>query len=131
MFLPKSVTTAAEWQLIDFQQRALVSEPAAAAGTCRAQHGPVPQDELWLVDRMVVSTDSTLSTNSTASLYIDAVDPARMIDGSRSGNFDVADLAAAIQLPGGTILICEWEGVSTGARGTLRLQYQLLRKPTP
>lgn len=126
MFLPVSTASARDWQLVDFQQRALVSEPAAA-GVCRVQHGPVPQDELWLVDRMVVSTDSTTAT--TASLYVDAIDPARMIDGSQSGNFDVADLAAAIQLAGGTILLCEWTRATAGARGTLRLQYQLLRKP--
>lgn len=126
MRLPRQIDSAAAWQLHDFAQRALTTKPAAA-GVCAVALGPVPQDELWLIDRMVVSNDSP--TPTIAGIYLDSVDPARAIDGTLEGNFDVADLASAIQLPGGTALMCQWEGASDGATGTLRVQWQIMRKP--
>ncbi len=128
MQLPTHGYSASEWRLHDFQQRAVTTEPAAAAGVCRCELPPVPQDELWLIDRMVVSTDST--TDTIAYVYLDAIDPVRAIDGTWWGNFDVADLASAIQLPGGTVVLCEWTGASLGAVGTLRAQWQILRRTT-
>lgn len=126
MRLPEHVFTAAAWRLHDFQQSYLTSKPATAAGLCRVELPTVPQDEVWLIDRMVVSTDST--TDTVAFFYLDAVDPTRGIDGTWWGNFDVADYASPIQLPGGVTLLCEWTGASVGTVGTLRVQYQLLRR---
>lgn len=126
MWLPVAVASAAQWTLHDFAQRALTSDPAAA-GVCQVDLGPVPQDELWLVDRMVVSCDSAVET--AAGIYLDVVDPGRAIDGTWFGNFDVADLASAIQLPGTTSLICQWTACEAGDVGTLRIQYQIMRKP--
>lgn len=126
MWLPTSTAPGAQWQLYDFKQVTLTSEPAAE-GRALVQHGPVPQDELWLIDRMVVSSDSI--TDTSAGVYVDTVDPGRAIDGTTVGNFDVADLAAPIQLAGGVALVCAWDNAAAGAVGTLRLQYQVLRRP--
>lgn len=127
MWLPVSTASAAAWVLWDFRQETLSSDPADA-GSCSVQLGPVPQDELWLIDRMVVSSDSAADT--TAGVFLDTVDPTRAIDGTTVGNFDVADLASPIQVPGGTTLVCAWQGASDDATGVMRVQYQVMRKPT-
>ncbi len=126
MFLPTSLSPAAAWAVHDFGQRSLTSAPADATGRCQTHLGPVPQDELWRIDRMVVSSDG--STDTTVGIYLDTVDPVRAIDGTEVGNFDVADLAAAIQLHGGTAMVCGWSGASLGAVGTLHVQWQILRR---
>lgn len=129
MFLPVQSSAAGGWSLWDFRQETLSSPQATASGQqLYVTLGPVPQDELWLINRLVVSCDSSLDT--TAGVYLDVIDPARAIDGTDTGNFDVADYASPLQLPGATAMVCAWEGAAAGAQGILRAQYQVMRKPS-
>jgi hypothetical protein len=118
-------STAAQWVFDDYQQDYDVS-PAAAGGTCQIAFGPVPEDQLWLLERVTVSCNS--STASSCTLYADVVDPSRALDYTPTGNFDVADESCPIQLETGTTLLVVWSAASAGAKGTARVQYRILRR---
>lgn len=124
MNLPSSNGTS--WYVHDYRQSYLTSAPASAEGVCQVELPQVPQDELWFIERLVVSSDSELRTQ--ARLYLDAIEPARMLDGTRSGNFDVADQASPILIPGASLLLCQWTGATPDARGTLRAQLTILKQ---
>lgn len=117
--LPTSTSAAASWQLVDFLNVQLRSAPAAG-GQAVLDVGQLDPDEMWLLDHMVVSCDSTART--TLRLYESVVDPQRILDGSSTGNFDVADWPAGLQVRPSTSLIAVWVGASTGARGVIALQ---------
>ncbi len=126
LFLPTPVGAAVPWSLYDFRQRQLDSAPAGGDGICEVELPQTPQDELWLIDRIVVQCSSAAATE--ARLYLDLVDSTRILDGTRSGNFDVADEAAAIQLPGASTLICQWTGADPGAVARLRIQASVMKR---
>ncbi|MFT3873439.1 MAG: hypothetical protein QM714_12480 [Nocardioides sp.] len=70
----------------------------------------------------------TSSNQTAARLYLDSIAPAGVLDGSRAGNFDVADQGSPIQVPGGSVLICQWTGADNNAVGTMRVQYVVLKQ---
>ncbi len=123
--LPIPSSAALAWRLHDYKQLAAESQPAVA-GVMRAELPQLPQDELWLVHRIVVQSDS--STPTEARVYLDRPDPQRLVDGTRAGNFDVADMASPIQVPGSSVLICEWTGASVGATGAMHVQAIVLTR---
>lgn len=123
--LPTALVPASPWGVYDFR-RLTAKSGAASGGVAQAELLQVPQDELWLLERAVVHCTSTATT--AARLYLDTVAPTAMLDGSRSGNFDVADNGAPIQVPGGSVLICQWTGADDGAIGTLRVQVTVLKR---
>ncbi len=98
------------------------SEPAPGSGIVDALIGPVPTDQVWLVERIAVTSDSGAPT--IASVYTGAVDSANLVDRTASGNADIADEVQPIFVAGGQLLIVRWVGMTAGARGTVRLQYQ-------
>ena len=128
LYLPTAVGAAVPWTLYDFLQRQLKSDPADADGVITLELPQIAQDELWLIDRLVVQCDSVAATE--ARLYVDLVEPTRILDGTRSGNFDVADEAAPIQLPGASTLICQWTGADPGSVAHLRLQATVMKRTT-
>ena len=65
-----------------------------------------------------------------ATRYVDLVEPTRALDGTRSGNFDVADEAAPIQLPGASTLFCQWTGADPGAIAHLNVQATIMKRST-
>jgi hypothetical protein len=52
-----------------------------------------------------------------------------VIDGSYSGEFDVADNASPILLLPTTILVAQWVGAAAGSIGRMRAQITIMRKP--
>lgn len=123
--LPIQLAPAAAWLIQDYRRTVVTSSPAAG-GIAQAQLPQVPQDELWLVERIVVRCTSAATT--AARLYLDQITDANILDGSRSGNFDVADQGSPIQVPGGSVLLCQWTGADNGAIATLRVQIVVLKQ---
>lgn len=98
-----------------------VSPPAAAgSGTMTATFEVVGEGRLWLVDRVVVTSTST--TTTAAYLFTDQATAAQYLDGSNSGNFDVADNSSPLHIDQTRTLIVVWTGASDGAVGTCRVQ---------
>ncbi|MBN9327979.1 hypothetical protein [Cellulomonas sp. 73-145] len=117
--------SAAGWTLVDFIELNAVTA-AAAGGVATAQFAQLDTSELWLVDHAVVSCTS--STATSVRWYRDSVDPRRLLDGSNSGNFDVADWPQSLQVQPGASLLVQWSGASAGAIGTCTLQARRLRR---
>ena len=128
LYLPTAVGAAVPWTLYDFVQRRLQSDPAGADGVITVELPQTAQDELWLIDRLVVQCTSSAATE--ARLYVDLVEATRALDGTRSGNFDVADEAAPIQLPGASTLFCQWTGADPGAIAHLNVQATIMKRST-
>lgn len=118
-------SSAAQWVFDDYEQDYAVSKPAAG-GTCQVAFGPVPEDQLWLLERVTVACTS--STATTCTLYADVIDPGRVLDYTPTGNLDVADESCPIQLESGTTLLAVWSAASAGAVGTARVQFRILRR---
>jgi hypothetical protein len=125
MTLQLPVALGPAWSLVDLRHRVLKTK-AAAGGYAVAELEQVPQDERWLIDRVVVQCDST--TPTVAFLYLNELEDRGVLDGTRVGNFDVADQTRPILLDGGGRLLVRWAGASNGAIGTVRLQLSILRQ---
>lgn len=99
------------------------SDPAAP-GSAKAvvQFGPVPTNEVWRVERIAVSTTSTNAT--AAKVYAGSEDPANLVDQTQSGDGDISDQTNPIEIAGGSSLVVVWYGMSNGAQGTARFQYE-------
>jgi hypothetical protein len=126
VFVPvQELTTAGSWGLADFGQ-ASKSDVAGVDGSIEVSFDQVPDGELWLVDRMVVSCDSAARTR--ALVYAGVVDVRALRDGTESGNFDVADMASPIQLRTGDQLVVAWSSATPGAAGVAFAQWTVLRR---
>jgi len=127
MFVPVQQLDASSWALADYAQAAAAAD--VDAGTITVTFEQVPDGELWLVDRIVVSCTSTTATR--ALVYDgDPSDPRRIWDGTQSGNFDAADNASPIQLPAGSQLVVVWsDEPDPGSRGTAFAQWAIMRRP--
>jgi hypothetical protein len=123
--LPTSTSSAASWQLSDFLRLRLVSDPAAA-GSATLVARQLADNELWLIDHAVVSSDST--TDTKLRLYESLVDPSFYLSGSDSGNFDEADYPGGLQIAPASQLVAVWTGASSGARGRLSVFGRIYRK---
>jgi len=117
--------SAAGWGLFDFRTVAATTDPAAG-GTAVVTLPQLAFDELWLIDHAVVSCTSVAGTD--VRWYSDSPTPANLLDGSSSGNFDVADWPAGLQLQPGTSLVAVWSGCDDGAVGTLTVQARIMRR---
>ena len=123
MFLPAQLASAQGWVLADYSQKWSVSQPSAA-GVAIAVIATVPQDELWLLDRFRVSNNST----QTTAAYVCLDDITRDVDGTSSGNYDIADEMSPIHAPGGSQILMLWAGGSDGSVGTVYMQWTVLRR---
>lgn len=124
--LPQPLPVSSQWAASDYGTGQDTTGPANVGGTCSVELLTVPADELWLLERVVVSCTS--SQASACTLYLDYVDPGRAIDFTPAGNGDVADSAPPVQLQSGTTLLAVWTGCSAGAKGTIRGQWVVLRR---
>lgn len=125
VILPGALATASGWTLTDYVNRQLRSEPAAG-GVCQVEFAQLDGNELWLVDHAVVACDSTSATS--VRWYAGAVSDLALLDGSDSGNFDVADWPNGLQVQPTTALVVRWTGVSDGARGVVSVQARSMRR---
>lgn len=123
--LPESTSAAAAWQVVDFLTLRLRTEPASG-GRAAVETDQLDPHELWLIDHMVASCDS--STATRVRLYEGAEDPLWLLDGSDQGNFDVGDWPAGLQVGGASTLLVVWTGASNGARGVLTVQGRRLAR---
>lgn len=123
--LPVEAPAAAGWGLADFLNLHVQTNPATE-GRATLDAGQLDPDELWLIDHMVASCTS--ASRTTLRLYWSAPDPLRILDGTASGNFNVADWPAGLQLHPSTSLVAVWEGADDGAVGTLALQGRIMRR---
>jgi hypothetical protein len=120
--LPTSVATSAStWQQVDWLQLRYESPPAAA-GLATIEAPQLEPDEMWLLDHMVASSTSTI--RSQMRLYENGL----LLDGTGSGNFDVADWPAGLLIRPSTSLIARWSGVSDGAVSSLTVQARQMRR---
>lgn len=117
--------TAAGWQLVDFRTVRLRSEPAAG-GLAVVDFGQLDGGELWLVDHAVVSCDSTTAT--ACRWYEGGISDMTLIDGTSTGNFDVADWPNGLQVSPSQSLVVAWSGASNGARGIAAIQVRVMRR---
>lgn len=101
------------------------TDPADVSGVASAMFGPVPSDQVYLVERITVASESTDPTS--LRVYLGAVDPENIVEATGSGNSDVADEVQPVLVPGGQSLIFQWTGVTAGARSFARLQGQFGR----
>lgn len=124
MLVPIQVLDASDWRVADYGQARRTSQPAAG-GVCSVTFAQVPDGELWLVDRIVVSATST---SYTRALVYDGPD-GELRDGSDNGNLDVGDMASPIQLAAGDQLHVAWDGCSANSVGTAHAQWTVLRRP--
>lgn len=129
MFLPQGnpgARTAAAWddaRFVDEFRQATVD----AGGAALVSFGPVPQDERWLVDRVVVVTSSRAGA-AWFGMYLDDVDDSRLIDGTNAGDFDVNDADSPLELEGGEQLVCVWSNATPGDVATCRIHYAAQRQ---
>lgn len=123
--LPEPTSPLNQWNLDDYTQRAATSQPAAG-GVAQVAFGPVPDDQLWRLERIAVSCNSSTATSCT--LYLDLIDPAHALDYTPSGNFDISDEAAPIQLPTGSTLLVVWTNAAAGAIAVARAQWVVMRR---
>jgi hypothetical protein len=124
--LPTQAPLAGKWQLWDYRVKRLRTPVADSNGQMLVSLDQVPSDELWLVDRMRVSSDSVRRPEVT--LYENDTEPNSVIDWTPAGRLDIADNSAPILLPAGTVLVIEWTGATPlSAVGYARVQWTILR----
>ncbi|NUP79746.1 MAG: hypothetical protein HOV96_19595 [Nonomuraea sp.] len=125
MLLPTPNPAVSRWNVWDYVKKTASSLPAVN-GSCLAALPPVPDGELWFVDRLRVMCNSTSNTiayvYANGSLADDFVE-----DGTLTGNFDVADNASPLLLLTGEPLTIQWTGASAGAVARLRAQITVMR----
>lgn len=124
MAIPAS--TPPQWSLYNYGAVVASGGPANAAGIIDVTVAEVPQDELWLIDRIVVSCTSSKTT--TAYLYLNSPNDQNVVEGSANGNFDIADENSPVQVHGGTTLVNRWSGADPGAAATIRIQYTIMKQ---
>lgn len=127
MYLPTQAAALSKWSVWDYQERTRFT-PAAAGGLAAVDIYQTPENELWLIDRIVISCTSTAETEFW--LYKTQIAESNKLDGTDLGNLNVADENAPIVVQPNTLLIAQWENASAGAVGTIALQYTIMR-PTP
>jgi hypothetical protein len=95
---------------------------ADAGGIATIELATVPPDQqLWLVERVVVGSTSVNPTQF--ALYRNAVDLANRVEFTDGGNGNVADEAQAIRFQPADLIIAQWTGATPAARCTISLQY--------
>lgn len=112
--------------ILDYRRRVVVTAPADSSGVMLGRIPGPDAGYLWLIERMAVSTTSSGPT--TAIVYAGIIDPAYVLDATQMGNADIADEASPILLDSAQDLICQWTGASSGAVGTLNVQFQLVQR---
>jgi hypothetical protein len=123
--LPYSVPTASQWQLVDWVEP-IFDSSAATGGLATITVDQLASDQMWLIDRAVVSCTSAAKT--AARLYVNGVVARGLRSGSTVGNFDEAEYPSGLLVRPGSQLIARWTGCTDGAIATLALQARLFRR---
>lgn len=126
MILPVQTPSSSRWQVQDYDQASGTSAPADATGRAEVDFAQVPDGELWMLERVVVSTTSAAA--STVKLYNSTEAPRALREFTPNGNADVADMASPMHLRSGEQLLAIWSGMTAGAIATCNIQYTVLRR---
>jgi hypothetical protein len=124
-----TLTAAAAWQFHDWRSVKAQTPPAPTNGVYSSTATltiPVPDDELWLMDRAVVQCTSP--TKTTLRLYETSVDPLQLLGGSSFGTFDEGEWNGGLLLRPSSTLLAQWTQCNAGAVGTIRAQVRVFRK---
>jgi hypothetical protein len=122
--LPSSISTASQWQLVDWLSLTQKAT-AAATGIARVELPALDTGEMWLIDRAVVACTST--TRTTVRIYVGSTTDVPL-SGSDSGNFDEAEYPSGLLVKPSQVLIAQWTGAVNGSIATLRLQARQYRR---
>lgn len=128
MQLPTQAPALSKWSVWDYGLRIWTSAAAAANGVALIELGQVPDNELWLIDRIVISCTS--SADSAFGLYRDAIALGNRLDWTDLGNDNIADESAPITVQPATVLLAQWTDADPASVGSITLQWTILR-PTP
>jgi hypothetical protein len=114
-----------EVEIVDYLRDSLNGQESGGTGVIEAKSSEAPIGHFFLIDRVVVRTNST--TPTTAKVYVGQVADNNLVDATGAGDLDIAELVQPYYVPGGQRLTVRWEGVSAGARAIANLQYRLAR----
>jgi len=120
------VSTRVKLALVDFLDEKRV---ATADGTGLAEiQFQVPTGEYWLVDRAAIRTDSAAA--STLLVFGGGPSPndEDLLDGSTSGNLDVADNSSPWRIFPGQHLTLRWTGMTAASLAKAHLQGRKLAR---
>jgi hypothetical protein len=120
--------TATGWQLVDYATPQ-ASAVADANGRAAITFDQLDPNQLWLIDHAVVNCPAGDRLPPQLRLYAGSETPSRLLDGSSTGDFDVADWPNGLQLSPSTSLLVVWSGAVPGATATIALQVRVLRRP--
>lgn len=124
--LPQPVASqASTWALYDWRSVRQQSAPAAG-GLATITGDLIDPAELWLVDRLVITTTSTSSTSFR--IYDGSTDPAMLLDVTAAGNLNSADYPEGLLIRPASQWVAQWTGASAGAVGTLTVQATIFRR---
>lgn len=119
---PRSVQRAADPLEPTYREPITVAATATAAGVATATLPPVPFGFRWLIDYLVITSDSAVT--SACSVYDSTISNAQLLDGTANlGNSGVAAYLPARALGSSRQLIVQWTG-APGAKCTVRLEYR-------
>lgn len=125
--LPYGLPASSQLQLVGFRRITKRTGAAGAfGGVVTATFDQLGTDELWLIDRAVISCTSTSTTS--LRLYDTTADPNRLLSGSDRGSYDEADYPGGLLLEAGNQLVAVWSGASAGAVGTISVQVREFRR---
>jgi hypothetical protein len=117
---PADTPRAAELRFVAVELIATAAVSGPAAGGAMEAAFQVPNDRVWRIERLAVST--TASQPTAAATYTGAASPENLVDYTPAGNGDIADETNPIVLPGGSVLRVRWTGANDGAVGTVHIQ---------
>ena len=111
----------AQTDFLDIKRTATEGTTGEPAGQCSIQV-QVPADQWWLIDRFAIRTNSVAA--STFFVYGGGNQPQDedLLDGSSSGNLDVADNNAPDRFFPGQIVTLRWTGLTAGSVCKVRAQ---------
>lgn len=98
------------------------SQAADASGIAEVRFGPVPVGRVWDVERIIVHVDSANTT--TALVFLGDTEIPNLLDGTPSGNLNVADCNPPIHVPDGEYFTIRWTGAVQGELCSARIQIQ-------
>lgn len=105
---------------------------AGADGTITATSDTPPDDEWWLIERLIVNSTST--TDTEVDLYVGQVDPHYERDwtpqGGSTGNHGIAEYPRGLLCEPTQPCIIVWSGASLGASAFYNMQVQVYKRIT-
>lgn len=117
--------------LVDWRTAVVLgSAPAGAAGTITATSDTPPDDEWWLIERLIVNSTSTTATS--VDLYVGQADPHYERDwtpqGGSTGNHGVAEYPRGLLCEPSQPCIIVWSGASLAATAFYNMQIQVYKR---